>query len=238
MSKQFWAVIIVIVAVLIGVFAFTGKKDDSGSAGKVGLSHHITGQGASGVTLVEYGDYQCPFCGEYYTTLKQVLQEYDKQIYFQFRNFPLTSLHPNAFAGARAAEAASLQGKFWEMHDLLYQNQDQNGASGWVASSDPLNKYFVSFAQQLGLNVAQFKEDFGSDKVNAQVNADLAEANRLGLTGTPAFFVDGKQVQISNTLADFQKILDAEIKKKGGTPPAHTTSASPSPTESTSQTKQ
>lgn len=211
MSKQFWAVLLVIVAVLIGVFAFTGKDDTSnkGSA-KVGLSNHVRGEGKAGVTLVEYGDFECPFCQQYESTLEQVRQLYNEQIHFQFRNFPLTSVHPNAFAGARAAEAAALQGKFWEMHDALYS---ANNWQVWSTASSP-SKYFEQYAQQLGLNVTQFKEDFGSDKVNAQVSADLGEANRLGLTGTPTFFLDGKQVQINNTLEDFKKILDAEIAKK------------------------
>ena len=238
MSKQFWAVIAVIVLVLVGVFAFTGNKSDTKTNAQP--TNHVEGQGQSGVTLTEYGDYECPFCGQYYPTVKQIEQQYDNLIHFQFRNFPLTSLHPNAFAGARAAEAADLQGKFWQMHDALYENQDPNGKSGWVASSDPLDDYFVNFAKQIGLNIDQFKTDFASDKVNAIVNADLNQANKLGLTGTPTFFLDGKQVQINNTVADFQKVLNAEIQKKNpnaALPSGTTTSANPA-TESTAQTKQ
>jgi len=237
-SKQFWAIIVIIVLVLIGVFAFTGNKSDTTSNAQP--TNHVEGKGQSGVTLIEYGDYECPFCGQYYPTVKQVEQQYDNLIHFQFRNFPLTSLHPNAFAGARAAEAAALQNKFWQMHDTLYDNQDPNGKSGWVASSDPLNDYFVSFAKQIGLNVEKFKTDFASDKVNAIVNADLSAANKLGLTGTPTFFLDGKQVQINNTVADFQKVLNAEIQKKdpNATLPSGSTSSTGSTTESTAQTKQ
>lgn len=238
MSKQFWAIIVIIVLVLIGVFAFTGNKSDTNTNAQP--TNHVEGGGSSGVTLLEYGDYECPFCGQYYPTVKQIEQQYDSLIHFQFRNFPLTSLHPNAFAGARAAEAAALQNKFWQMHDTLYDNQDPNGKSGWVASSDPLNNYFVNFAKQIGLNVDQFKTDFASDKVNAIVNADLGAANKLGLTGTPTFFLDGKQVQINNTVADFQKVLNAEIQKKdpSATLPSSSTSGTSSTTESTAQTKQ
>jgi protein-disulfide isomerase len=237
-SKQFWAIIVIIVLVLIGVFAFTGNK--SGTNTNAQPTNHVEGQGQSGVTLLEYGDYECPFCGQYYPTVKQIEQQYDSLIHFQFRNFPLTSLHPNAFAGARAAEAAALQNKFWQMHDTLYDNQDPNGKSGWVASSDPLNNYFVNFAKQIGLNVDQFKTDFASDKVNAIVNADLGAANKLGLTGTPTFFLDGKQVQINNTVADFQKVLNAEIQKKdpSASLPTNSATGTSSTTESTSQTKQ
>jgi len=238
-SKQFWAIIVIVVLVLIGVFAFTGSNK-SNTNNKVQATNHVEGKGQTGVTLVEYGDYECPFCGEYEPTVKQVEQQYDSLIHFQFRNFPLTSIHPNAFAGARAAEAAALQNKFWQMHDALYGNQDPNGKSGWVASSDPLNDYFVNFAKQIGLNVDQFKTDFGSDKVNAIVNADLSAANKLGLTGTPTFFLDGKQVQVNNTVADFQKILNAEIQKKdpNATLPSGSTAGTSSSSESTAQTKQ
>lgn len=232
MSKQFWAVIVVVILVLIGVFAFTGSKSDNPGSKNAQLTNHVEGQGKSGVKLVEYGDFECPVCGIYYPVLKQVEQQYEQQVYFQFRNFPLTSIHPNAFAGARAAEAAALQGKFWEMHDKLYENQDPNGKSGWVVSNDPLGQYFVTFAQQIGLNVEQFKSDFGSDKVNATVNADLSEANKLGLSGTPTFFLDGKQLDNSvfsdangPSVAKFQQVLNAEITKKGGTPPSDTTSS-------------
>ncbi|HET6924692.1 MAG TPA: thioredoxin domain-containing protein [Candidatus Saccharimonadales bacterium] len=228
MSKQFWAVIVVILVVLGGIFAFTGSKSGNSNSGgsKASPTNHIEGQGKSGVKLVEYGDYECPVCGIYYPVVKQVAQQYDQQIYFQFRNFPLTSIHPNAFAGARAAEAASLQGKFWEMHDKLYVNQDPNGHSGWVASSDPLNQYFVDFAGQIGLDINKFKTDYASDQVNNAVNADLSKANSLGLNGTPTFFLDGKQLDNSvftdsngPSLAKFQQVLNAEIAKKGGTPP-------------------
>lgn len=230
MSKQFWAIIVIVLVVLGGVFAFTGGKsgNSNGSSNKAQLTNHVEGQGKSGVKLVEYGDYECPVCGIYYPTVKQVVQQYDQQIYFQFRNFPLTSIHPNAFAGARAAEAAGLQGKFWEMHDKLYENQDPNGKSGWVASSDPLGQYFVTFAQQIGLNVDKFKTDFNSDQVNNTVNADLNEANKLGLNGTPTFFLDGKQLDNSvftdsngPSVAKFEQVLNAEITKKGGTPPSN-----------------
>jgi len=215
MSKSFWGVIIAVVIIFVGIFALTGNKSsNSSSKGKAGtLTQHVEGQGKAGVTLVEYGDYECPFCQQYYPTVKQVVSDLGQDIHFQFRNFPLVSIHRNAFAAARAAEAADQQGKFWQMHDALYENNDPNGASGWVASNDP-STFFNQFAQQIGLNVTQFKQDFASSKVNDLVNADMAEGNRLGITGTPTFYLDGKQVQIGNDVATFEKIIKAEIAKK------------------------
>lgn len=220
MSKQFWGVIVAVILVFVGIFALTGHKSgNSNGSGSTGtLTQHVEGQGKSGVTLVEYGDYECPYCGAAFPVIKQAVSDLNSQIFFQFRNFPLTNLHKNAFAGARAAEAAALQGKFWQMHDLLYQNQDPNGASGWVASSDPLDQYFVNFASQLGLNVAQFKQDYNSDKVNNLITSDMAEGNKLGITGTPTFFLNGKQVTLPypQGAQAVEQVINAAIAKKQG----------------------
>jgi protein-disulfide isomerase len=217
MSKQFWAVIIGIILIFVGVFTLTGSKSGApgSKSGGSTLTQHVEGSGASGVTLIEYGDYQCPFCGQYYPTVKQVAAEFNDQIKFQFRNFPLVSIHPNAFAGARAAEAGALQNKFWEMHDLLYENQSQ-----WSAASDP-TPYFTQYAKQLGLNAAQFQTDFASSKVNDLVNADLAEGNKLGVSATPTFYLDGKKVDIANDITAFEKLIKDEIAKKATPAPAH-----------------
>lgn len=221
MDKRFWAILAAIAIVLIGVFIVTNHKTTapgSKSSSSTQLTNHVTGAGKSGVTLVEYGDYQCPVCAEYYPALKQVVSKYTDQIHFQFRNFPLVSIHQNAFAGARAAEAADLQGKFWQMHDLLYEQSiatiQNSSVQTWVNAQNPQD-YFDQYASQLGLNLTKFKQDFASSTVNNRVNADLGEANKLGLTGTPTFYLDG--TQISNpqpTLDAFSKILDNEIAKK------------------------
>jgi protein-disulfide isomerase len=144
MSKQFLAVLIAVIIIFVGIFAITNHNKSGGSgAGTGATTSHVEGQGKDDVSLVEYGDYECPYCGEYYSTVKQIAAEYNTQITFQFVNFPLESIHPNAFAGARAAEAANEQGKFWQMHDLLYEeNQiyyDSNEEPGtWVGASTPL----------------------------------------------------------------------------------------------------
>jgi protein-disulfide isomerase len=211
MSKQFLAIIAVVIVVLIGIFAFTGNKSSSGSKSSGGSgtpTNHVEGQGKSGVTLVEYGDYECPYCEQYYPIVKQVQAEFNDQITFQFRNFPLTSIHQNAFAGARAAEAASLQGKFWQMHDTLYDNQDQ-----WAQSSDP-TKFFNQYAQQLGLNVAQFQKDYASTKVNDVINADLAAGNKLGVDATPTFYLDGKQINVTASASSFESQIKDAIAQK------------------------
>jgi len=216
MSKQFWGVIVGIVLIFVGIIALSGggksNNSGSGSNGKT-LSQHVQGQGTTGVTLLEYGDYQCAYCQQYYPTVKQVQTQYGDKIKFQFRNFPLVSLHRNAFAASRAAEAAGLQNKYWQMHDVIYENNDPNGKAGWVAAPDP-NTYFDAFAKQIGLNLTQFKTDFASSKVNDLINADLAEGTRLGITGTPTFYINGKKADLGNSIDSFTKVIDAAIAKE------------------------
>jgi protein-disulfide isomerase len=212
MSKQFLAVLAAIVLVFVGIVAFSGKKDNSSSSAKntAAVTQHIMGNQESKVTLVEYGDYQCPYCEQYYTTVKQVSEANKDKIKFQFRNFPLNNVHQNAFAAARAAEAAGLQNKFWEMHDMLYESVNWQI---WTRQGAPQNS-FNEYAQTLGLDVTKFKADFASEKVNDMINADMAEGNRLGITGTPAFFLNGKQIQVANDPKAFQKVIDAELAKQ------------------------
>lgn len=231
MDKRFMAVLGVIIIIFAGIFVLTKNNNNANtgnsSAGGT-ASNHIEGQGAKHVTLVEYGDYECPVCGLYYPIVKQVVADNTANIYFQFRNLPLSTLHKNAFAAARAAEAASLQNKFWEMHDQLYTNQDPNGQSGWVASNNPLT-YFDSFAKTIGLNLTQFDSDYASTKVDDTINADITafmntpyvnhDANK---EATPTFFLDGKYISNSElvdstgqaTVAKFQSVLNAEFAKK------------------------
>lgn len=212
MSKGFWGVIIIVILMFGGIFFISGHKTaNAPSKNAVKPTQHIIGEGKSGVTVVEYGDYQCPFCGEAYAPVKQVVTGLNDQIFFQFRNFPLTSLHQNAFAAARAAEAAALQNKFWEMHDALYESQDQ-----WSKASDPTS-FFNQLAQQLGLNVNTFKTDYASGKVNDLINADTAAGNALKITGTPTFFINGKQTDLQYTkgAAAVEKVINDAIANKG-----------------------
>lgn len=209
MSKQFWGIILAIVLVFVAVVALTGKDSNAPSnSDQAKTSSHTVGAGTEGVTLVEYGDFQCPYCGLYYPTLKQVKQTYGDKIKFQFVHFPLTSLHPNAFAASRAAEAAGMQGKFWEMHDKLYEQQQ-----AWSNAKDPL-AVFSGYAETIGLDVNKFRTDFASRQVNDIINADMADGNSKKLTATPTFFLNGKKVEVNNEVAAFEKLIDAEIAKQ------------------------
>ncbi|HVU59871.1 MAG TPA: thioredoxin domain-containing protein [Candidatus Saccharimonadales bacterium] len=219
MSKQFWIALAVIAVILGGIVVVTNhnKGGSSGSSGEA--TQHIEGKGSTGVKLVEYGDYECPVCGTFAPTVEQVASKYTDQIYFQFRNLPLTAIHQNAFAGARAAEAAGLQDKYWQMHDLLYQDQ-----SAWSTASDPTS-FFDTYATQIGLNLTQFKRDYASEKVNSAINADLAAFAKTGdEQATPTFYLDGTKLDNAKLLGSngqpsvdaFSKLIDAEIAKKTG----------------------
>lgn len=212
MSKQFLAILAIIILGFIGVFTVTQKKSSnngSSNGNSSQLSNHVIGENQKGVVLVEYGDYQCPACGQFYPLVKQVVEKYKTDIQFQFRNFPLQQIHPNARAGSRAAEAAAKQNKFWEMHDTLYEQQ-----KSWVSLTD-VTPAFEAYAQQLGLDVAKFKTDFASTEVNDIINADYAEGTRLGVEGTPTFFLQGKKIDPNPTdVAGFSKLIDEAIAAK------------------------
>lgn len=210
MNKRFVLVLTVLVLGFFGFLFFTkkdSKTNDSQSSGQ--LSEHTVGEGKTGVVLVEYGDFECPACYRFFPVLQQVKEKYKEEITFQFRHYPLVEIHQNALLSARAAEAASIQGKFWEMHDLLYQNQSQ-----WSKMTDP-TPAFEAFASQLKLDVEKFKVDLKSEAVNDIIQADLAHAKGLGLSSTPSFILDGQVLEDPrDTLEYFSEQIDKAIADK------------------------
>jgi protein-disulfide isomerase len=194
MDRRFLSILAILIIVFGGIFAISQHSSNGSSGGKSGGSgqptNHVQGQNAKNITFIEYGDYQCPICGAYYQPVKQAMSpDILKNIQFQFRNLPLISIHQNAFAAARAAEAAGLQGKYWEMHDKLYENQ-----SSWTQSSSPVN-FFNNYAKELSLNIEQFKSDYLSGRVNNAINADLAAFKQTKQEqATPTFFLNGKYI--------------------------------------------
>jgi protein-disulfide isomerase len=152
------------------------------------------------VTLVEYGDYECPSCGEAYPIIQAVQQRLGEQVRVVFRNFPLFELHPNARLAAYAAEAAALQGRFWEMHGLLYENQE---------SLEPDD--LIGYAELLGLDVEQFDRDAGSRAVAERVRSDVLGGVRGGVNVTPSFFINGQRYDGSWAVGPLFGALEAAL---------------------------
>jgi protein-disulfide isomerase len=148
----------------------------------VGASDHIQGPKSTPVTLVEYGDYECPYCGQAYPIVKALQKRLGDQVRLVFRNFPLAQAHPHAEHAAEAAEAAAAQGKFWEMHDLLYENQ------GALEDED-----LVEYAKALRLDVPRFVSEMESHQYAERVRADFSSGVRSGVNGTPSFFINGSR---------------------------------------------
>ncbi len=211
MSKQFLIIIIVVVVGLFGILSLTKKKDEtsqSNSNSSVSASEHVTGKIDSQVRLIEYGDFQCPACKSYFPMVEEIKNTYSDKIAFQFRHYPLNQIHPNAFIGSRAAEAASNQDKFWEMYSLLYENQ-----SIWSNEKDPTNT-LVSYAEQLNLDTEKFKTDMNSSNTGDIINADIKAGQEIGVNSTPTFVLNGKKLDKNPTSIDeFKQLIDEELAK-------------------------
>jgi len=141
---------------------------------------HIHGPADAAVTLVEYGDYECPYCGAAYPIVKEVQAQLGERLRFVFRNFPIVTSHPHAEQAAEAAEAAGAQGEFWQMHDLLYERQSRLG--------DPDLR---SYAEELGLDVGRFDAELAGHVHAPRVREDFMSGVRSGVNGTPTFYIDG-----------------------------------------------
>lgn len=239
MNTKTWIIFgVACVALLGGLIAFS-KKDQSGidlssvnakaiiptSDQSGNIADHVEGDPKSKVVLIEYGDFQCPSCGGAHPGVKKITEDYGDKIAFVFRNFPLTTIHPNALAASAAAEAAGVQGKYWEMHNILYEQQNS-----WSnASSEERTTKFVTFAKQLGLDETKFRENIASDTVAKKISFDQATGKKLEVSATPSFFLNGEKVNsdISGKLVQgdasaIRELLNTKLKENGIEPPAAT----------------
>ncbi len=235
MSGKAWIIFGAICVVLFGgLIVYSGRdrvdvsgvdtnKIQSAAASSGDIADHTFGNAKSKVVLVEYGDFQCPGCGTAHPMVKSLSEKYEDQMVFVFRNFPLTNIHPNARAAAATAESAGLQNKYWEMHNLLFESQDQ-----WSdASTSQRGTTFAGYAKQIGLDTAAYDTAMNerSADINKKINFDIALGRKLGVTGTPTFYLNGKQMSTEQTggEAEFEKALLDEFKKQDVTVPTETT---------------
>lgn len=168
---------------------------------------HVEGPAKSKVTIVEFGDFQCPACGAAHPVVAQILREYEGKVTFVFRNFPLT-MHKNANTAAHAAEAAGAQGKFFEMHDRLFSNQKD-----WEESENPMEQ-FTAYAKELKLDEEKFKSDVATKKYEKKIQKDTDDGYAVGVDATPTFFINGVKQEGGLKLDDFKEKIDAALAKE------------------------
>jgi protein-disulfide isomerase len=222
-KKQIWGVaiflVVIVVITIIAAFASSSASQSSSTpsdfatttTAAITSSDHTRGDANAKVTLIEYGDFECPACGAYEPLVEQLYQQYGSQVLFVFRNFPLYQIHPFAMIAAQAAEAANLQGKYWEMHDLLYKDQADWTANTTLTPAQVVSQYFDAYATQLGLNVTQFNTDINSTAVKNVVQNDITLGNDAQVNHTPTFFINLTQIPNPNSYAQFQSDIEAAL---------------------------
>jgi protein-disulfide isomerase len=171
------------------------------------------------VSVIEYGDFECPACGEYFPVMQQLLANYSSTVLFVFRNFPLYTIHPFAGIGAQAAEAAGLEGgaaKYWAMHDLLYTDQTQWTANTSLTPAQVVSQYFDGYAQSIGLNTSTFNNDINATSVTEKIQNDVAGGTAAQIDHTPTFFVNLQQIPNPTSLQDFENTINAALASSTG----------------------
>lgn len=225
LSRNKWFIFIILTAGFLGFLLITTKssKVDVSSIdiniaqvandqnGK--LADHIFGNPDSKVTLIEYADFQCPGCATINPTISEIRTLYKDQIQFIFRNFPLSTIHPNAKLAAASAEAAGLQGKYWEMHDKIYENQ-----SSWSnLTGDDRTNFFKKYAEDFSLNTDSFLTDLTSSSINNKISYDYALGVKAGVDSTPSFFINGTKVdtKVWSDIEQLKSLINTELEKAG-----------------------
>ncbi len=213
-TNNFLLAFAAIVVVLLGYYMFATPGASTGTDKTedvvVSLDDHIRANKDATVTLVEFGDFQCPACGAYEPLVAKAVADNAQDVRFVFRHFPLTQIHQNALLASRYAEAASIQGKWWEMHDMLYAKQQD-----W-SSSMQAKTLFEGYGKTIGLDVTKLTKDALSKSVEDKILAQYKEGVKLGVQGTPTFFVNGKKLENNpRSIEEFTQIIkDAKAAAK------------------------
>lgn len=221
MSKKFLIAVIVIILGFAGYLVFFSKSDapkDSDNTSdpkELTADDYLVGSPDKKVVVMEYLDFQCPGCGSLYPAMEAARQKYGGQATFVVRHFPLNSIHQNALTSARAAEAAGMQGKFFEMEAQLFPSQNlwknQNTATAQTT--------FEGFAEKIGLDMERFKTDFVAAATLERINADKEKGTKMGVNSTPTVFINGNKIEI-NSEEDLNKAIEKAITEAGLTPPS------------------
>ncbi|PIR08393.1 protein-disulfide isomerase [Candidatus Gottesmanbacteria bacterium CG11_big_fil_rev_8_21_14_0_20_37_11] len=200
------------IIVIVGAVFFTSKSNSPNNEKKIDESilirensNKISSPGAE-LNLIEFADYKCPACATYLPVIKDILKEYKGRINYVYRHYPLPQ-HKNAYIAAQAAEAAGKQGKYWEYHEMLYSNQ-----SDWSSENNVTDK-FTEYAKDLQLDINKFKSDLDMPEIKQKIEQDIQDGNRVKLSATPTFFLDGEQIQNPESDEDFKTLIKAAILK-------------------------
>jgi len=210
-NKAFLGISAATLAILLGgVFLMSKNSTDTVNSKNVSETVLISEDSqksdpSAPLKLVEFGDYQCPACAVYHPFVKQLLSDFPGKINFVYRHFPLP-IHKNAVISAYAAEAAGVQGKFWEMHNKIYETQNV-----WSNSESPADT-FVTYAADLGLNIDKFLTDIDSETVKSIVKRGLSDGNLAGINSTPTFFLDGVEMPLFATYDELKKTIEDKLK--------------------------
>ena len=211
-----WVTLGIVAIIVVGLFGFivyssvqknAERERLANTAFKMADTGYYRGATASAqVTMTEFSDLQCPACKANEPFVRQALTDFPKELRLQYKHFPLTTVHKNAMVSAQAAEAAGAQGKFWEMHDLLFERQEV-----WAESSNPKDT-FVGYARELGLDTDRFQEVMNDPKTQKKIEDQMNEGINLGVNATPTFYVNGKKVE-TGSYTVLKEAIQKEIKK-------------------------
>lgn len=209
MNKTGWIIFSAVIVLIFGGLIAMNKANQA-SMPKSNGSNNVYGNVDSKVTLTEFVDFQCEACYAYYPTVKEVKEKYKDTVKFQVRHFPISNSHKFARIAASYAEGAAKQGKFWEMHDKIFEGQKQ-----WQVEADP-TPTFDGYAKEIGLDMAKLETDRTSDEVRAIIAADLKAVQELGGNGTPTFVLNGKRIEkVDNSVEAISKLIDDALRETG-----------------------
>lgn len=204
-----FGIVLVVAGLIFVVMKGSGVSQDNGvTTSGLSSGDWIKGNPNASVVLIEYGDFQCPACASFYPTVKTLVEEFKESVAFSYRHFPLSQIHKNAELAGRITEAAGLQGKFWEMHDTLFERQKE-----WSNERDA-KEIFLRYAVDLGLDMERFKTDLESDTVKSAVDEDYNEGIRARVNGTPTFFLNGSRISNPANYDEFRTIIQNKINER------------------------
>jgi protein-disulfide isomerase len=205
-------ILVIAFAIFLLIIRSSNPVQSNMSVNEIAPSDHVSGSENAPLLIVEYSDFQCPACAAYEPIVEGMLGEMGDSVALVYRHFPLRTIHSNAQEAAQAAEAAALQGKFWEMHHMLFEKQNL-----WSSAKDPKD-YFKEYATEIGIDVDTFLSDYASSSVREKVNDDYASAVAADLNSTPSFFLNGKKLNNPRSVEEFVELLKQQFPSQEVTP--------------------